>query len=70
MQISNKLKEQRVMRDFLKNSACKKGPTARHEISAGVYFCSLAIFCVLRELIFAIRTDWFFLLGINFCDFQ
>ena len=27
-------------------------------------------FCVLRELIFAIRTDWFFLLGINFCDFQ
>ena len=41
-----------------------------HEISAGVYFCGLAIFCVLRELIFAIRTDWFFLLGINFCDFQ
>ena len=26
--------------------------------------------CVLWELIFAIRTDWFFLLGINFCDFQ
>ena len=25
---------------------------------------------MLRELIFAIRTDWFFLLGINFCDFQ
>ena len=21
-------------------------------------------------VIFAIRTDWFFLLGINFCDFQ
>ena len=36
----------------------------------GVYFCGLAIFCVLRELIFAIRTHWFFLLGINFCDFQ
>ena len=28
------------------------------------------MFCILRELIFAIRTDWFFLLGINFCDFQ
>ena len=37
---------------------------------AGVYFCGLAIFCVLRELIFAIRTDWFFLLGNDFCDFQ
>ena len=44
--------------------------TVWHEIFAGVYFCGLAIFCVLRELIFAIRTDWFFLLGINFCDFQ
>ena len=33
-------------------------------------FCGLAIFCVLRELILATRTDWFFLLGINFCDFQ
>ena len=30
-----------------------------HEIFAGVYFCGLAIFGVLRELIFAIRTDWF-----------
>ena len=40
-----------------------------HEI-AGVYFCGLAIFCVLRELIFAIRTVWLFLLGIFFCDFQ
>ena len=32
---------------------------------AGVYFCGLAIFGVLRELIFAIRTDWFFPLGIT-----
>ena len=32
----------------------------------GVFFFVV----VLRELIFAIRTDWFFLLGINFCDFQ
>ena len=27
-------------------------------------------FCVLGELIFATRTNWFFLMGINFCDFQ
>ena len=27
-------------------------------------------FFVLLELIFAIKTDWLFLLGINFCDFQ
>ena len=33
-------------------------------------FCGLAIFCVLRELIFAIRTDWFFLKEIVFCDFR
>ena len=36
----------------------------------GSLFFGLAILCVLRELIFAIRTDWFFLLGINICDFQ
>ena len=37
-----------------------------HEIFAGAYFCGLAIFCVLRELSFAIRTDrFFFLLGMN-----
>ena len=35
-----------------------------------IYFCGLATFCVLHEPIFAIRTDWFFLLEINFCDFQ
>ena len=35
-----------------------------------ILICILAIFCVLRELIFAIRTDWFFLLGINICAFQ
>ena len=43
--------------------------TVWHKIFAGVYFCGLAIFCVLRELIFVIRRDWLFLLGINFCDF-
>ena len=36
-----------------------------HDIFAGVCFCGLAIFYVLRELIFAIRTDWFLLLGIT-----
>ena len=44
--------------------------TVGQEIFAGLYFCGLAIFGVLQELIFAIRTDWFFLLGINSCDFQ
>ena len=35
--------------------------TVSHEIFAGVYFCGLVIFCVLRELsfVFVIRTDWF-----------
>ena len=37
--------------------------TVWHEIFAGVYFCGLWIFCVLNERIFAIRTDWIFLLG-------
>ena len=34
--------------------------TMWHEICARVYFWGLAIFCVLRELIFAKRTDLFF----------
>ena len=33
--------------------------TEWHENFVGVYFCGLAMFYVLRELIFAIRTDWF-----------
>ena len=33
-------------------------------------FFGLAMFCVLRERILAIRTNWFFLLEINSCDFQ
>ena len=36
----------------------------------GSLFFGLTILCVLRELIFEIKTDWFFLLGINICDFQ
>ena len=42
-----------------------------HEIIAGVYYlCGLATFCVLRELIFAIWTEWFFLLGLIFAIFR
>ena len=37
-----------------------------HEIFAGVYFCRVTIFCVWRDLIFALSTEWFFLLGIKF----
>ena len=37
---------------------------------AGVYFCGLAIFCVFRELIFAIRTDWFFCRKLIFTIFR
>ena len=33
----------------------------------GVFFF---VVVVLRELIFAIVKDWFFLLGINVCDFM
>ena len=39
-----------------------------HKIFSGVYFCGYAIFCVLRELIFAISTDllicWEFIFAI------
>ena len=41
--------------------SCKE-ITTWHKIFAGVYFCGLAIFCVLQELIFAIKTDCSFLL--------
>ena len=37
---------------------------------AGVYFCGLAIFCVFRELIFAIRTDCFFCRKLIFTIFR
>ena len=42
------------------------------EIFVGVYFCGLAIFLCFcgSSLFFAIRKQWFFLLGINFRDFQ
>ena len=33
-------------------------------------FADWRFFCLLRELIFVIRTNWFFSLGINICDSQ
>ena len=44
--------------------------TLWHEMFKVVYFCGSVIFCVSQELLFVIRTDLFFLLGINFGDFQ
>ena len=62
-----------ILDPFLESPCNFSGPafnTVWHEIFVGVYFCGLAIFCVLRELIFAIRADWFFRLGINFAIFR
>ena len=36
----------------------------------GSLFLRIGDFLCLQELIFAIRADWFFLLGIKFCDFR
>ena len=36
----------------------------------GNLFCVSAIFCISRELTFAIAKDRFYLLGIDFCDFR
>ena len=45
--------------------------TMWHKIFVGVYFCRLAILCILgQQISFVIRTDWFCLLEINFCNFQ
>ena len=48
--------------------------TVWHEIFArifaGVFFCCFVDFLCLRELIFAVRIDWFLFLGTNFYDFQ
>ena len=41
--------------------------TVWREIFAVEFIFAIAIFCVLRELIFAIKIEWFFLLRINFC---
>ena len=45
-------------------------PNLTQEIFVEVYFYGLVILCVLQELIFATRNNWFFLLGINFCNFK
>ena len=34
------------------------------------FFVDWSFVCVLQELIFVIRTDWFSLLQLNFCNFQ
>ena len=40
------------------------------DIFVGVYFCGLAIFCILQELMFAIRTDQFPSMEINIAIFR
>ena len=54
------------------NESLKELPTVWHEIFAGFISAELlVIFCVLRELIFAIFMDRLvFLAGKNFCDFR
>ena len=53
------------------NESLKELPTVWHEIFAGFISAELlVIFCVLRELIFAIWTDWFFSLGKTFAIFR
>ena len=48
-----------------------KGLSCGTKFFVRVYFCGLAFFVfVSRDLISAIRTDWSFLLEINFCNFQ
>ena len=39
-------------------------------LQCGTEFLRISDFLCFAELIFAIRTDRFFLLGINFCSFQ
>ena len=46
--------------NMIKKIKNKKNNHARiHRVARN--FCGLAILCVLRKLIFAIETDWFFL---------
>ena len=42
----------------------------KREICAGVYLCRLAIFCVLRKLVFVIRTDWLSCWELTFAIFR
>ena len=41
--------------------------TVWHKFLRSSLFLRISDFCVLRELIFAIKIEWFFLLRINFC---
>ena len=41
-----------------------------HEIFVGDYFLRIGDFLCFAELLFAIRTDWFFLKEIVFGDFR
>ena len=47
-----------------------KAPRVGRNFCGSIFLRIGWIFCVLWELIFAIRTDWFFSLRNNFCDFQ
>ena len=47
-----------------------KAPRVGRNFCKSIFLRIGWIFCVLWELIFTIRRDWFFLLGINFCNFQ
>ena len=66
VKLTSNIKVSRILyRPILFLSLVYNGSVVCYEIFEKVYFCGLAIFCVMRELIFAIRTDWFFLLQIN-----
>ena len=64
------------LREYISQSESKICKACKWPISCGTkflrefIFARLTIFCVFRELIFAISTDWFLLQEINFCDFQ
>ena len=57
-----------IFLDNLSMSVCRRYCVSR-KICGILFLRTCDYFCVLRELIFAIRTDLFFLLGINFCHF-
>ena len=53
-----------------KSSCLRFSKKYRVRTFCGSLFLRIDFFCVLWELVFAIGTGWFFLLGINFYDFQ
>ena len=48
----------------------KNGTNRVAQNFCGSLFLRNGDFCVLGELVLEIMTDWLFLMGINFCDFQ